>query len=70
MPFTAGILFAVRLGELIEAIFRMRYIAAGWADALHLGLDLTPRRVIDVIVSTRIPKVFIGVIADLASLID
>lgn len=70
MPFTAGILFAVRLGELIEAVFRMRHIAAGWADTLHLSLDLIPRSVIDVIVSTRVPKVLSGVITGFAGLID
>ena len=38
-------------------------------NALHLGLDLTPRRVIDVTVSARVPKVFVGVVTDIACLI-
>ena len=66
----ATTVLAIRFGKLVKAHFLNSRILTSVLNALHLGLDLTPRRVIDVTVSARVPKVFVGVVTDIACLIE
>lgn len=70
VPVVAGVILAVCFSKLIKACLPAVGNAAYILDALHLGFDLPPSHIVDVVISSRDAKVLVGVVADFKGFIE